>query len=52
MVALFVNFGAKGLFGGGKFVHDIDGNPNSPQEDKLFFPKLYELYNLYILVDF
>ena len=34
-----------------KFVCDIIKNPNSPQADKLFFPNLYKLYNLYIIMD-
>jgi hypothetical protein len=43
MAALFGNFGTKSLFGGGKFIHSIYGNPNSLQADKLFFPNLYKL---------
>jgi hypothetical protein len=30
MAALFGSFGAKSLFGGGKLVCNIYGNPNSP----------------------
>jgi hypothetical protein len=48
-------FGVLGpsLLGGGKFVHNnIYGNPNSPQADKFFFPNLYKLHYLYILMDF
>jgi hypothetical protein len=37
MAALFVSFGAKSLSGGGKLVHNIYGNPNSPRADKQFF---------------
>jgi hypothetical protein len=36
----------------GKLVHNIYGNPNSPQVDKIFFLNLYKVYNLYILMDF
>jgi hypothetical protein len=39
MATPFVNFGAESLTSGEKFVHDIRGNPNSLQVDKLFFPK-------------
>jgi hypothetical protein len=35
MAALFGSFGAKSLYGGGKLVSNIYGNPNSPQADKL-----------------
>jgi hypothetical protein len=52
MVALFGSFGAKSLSDGGKLVHNIYGNPNSPQVNKLFFLNLYKVYNLYILMDF
>ena len=51
MAALFGTFDAKSLFSGGKLVHNINGNPNSPWEDKLFFLNLYKVYNLYILMD-
>jgi hypothetical protein len=34
------------LISGKKFVHEFHG------EDKLFFPNLYKLQNLYILMDF
>jgi hypothetical protein len=50
--SIFVSFGAKSLFSGGKFVHDIYGNPNSPQEDKFFFQNLYKFHNLYISIVF
>jgi hypothetical protein len=30
MVTLLVNFGTMSLSDGGKFVHNINGNPNSP----------------------
>jgi hypothetical protein len=52
MVILFGSFGAKNLFDGGKFVRNINGNPNSPHVDKLFFPNLYKAHILYILMDF
>jgi hypothetical protein len=52
MAILFVSFGAKSLASGQKFVHDINENPNSFQEEKLFFPNLYKLHNLYILMNF
>jgi hypothetical protein len=52
MATLFESFGTKSLFGGGKFVYNINGNPNSPQANKLFFPNLYKFENLYILMDF
>jgi hypothetical protein len=41
IAALVVRFGTKGLFSGGNFVQDKNGNPNSLQEDNFFlFPKL------------
>ena len=43
---------AKSLSNGGNFVHNINGNPNSSWENKLFFLNLYKLQNLYILMDF
>jgi hypothetical protein len=49
MVAFFMNFGAKNLCGGRKFVHNIYGNPNSLEIDNFFFPNVYKLHNLYIL---
>jgi hypothetical protein len=52
MTTLFVSFGAKSLSNGAKFIQDENGNPNSPQEDKLSFPNLYKLHNLYFLMDF
>jgi hypothetical protein len=52
MAIILVSFGAKSLFGGGKFVYNIYGNPNCPQVDKLFFPNLYKLHSLYILIGF
>jgi hypothetical protein len=51
MAALFGSFGVKSLSTVGKFVHNIYGNPNSPQADKLSFLNLYKVYNLYILMD-
>jgi hypothetical protein len=42
MAALFVSFGAKSLANGGKFVHDINGNPKLSQEYKIFFSNLYK----------
>jgi hypothetical protein len=29
ITTLFVRFGTKSLFGGGKFIHNINENPNS-----------------------
>jgi hypothetical protein len=52
MAILFENFGVETLSDGGKFVRNIYGNPNFPRVDKLFFPNLYKIYNLYILMDF
>jgi hypothetical protein len=52
MEALFMSFGPKNMAGGWKFVHNIIENPNFSWEDKLFFPNLYKLHNLYILMDF
>jgi hypothetical protein len=52
MTALYVSFDTKSLFGEGKFVHNIYGNPNSSRADKILFPNLYKLHNLYILMDF
>jgi hypothetical protein len=46
MTTLFGSFGAKSLFGGGKLVHNIYGNPNSPRADKLFFLNLFKVYKL------
>jgi hypothetical protein len=40
MATLFVGYDTKCLFGGGKLVHNINGNPNSTQENNLFFPNL------------
>jgi hypothetical protein len=37
---LFVSFGAKSMAYEQKFVDNIIRNPNSPQENKLFFPNL------------
>jgi hypothetical protein len=34
---------------GREFVYKLNKIPNSPQENKLFFPNLYKLHNLYIL---
>jgi hypothetical protein len=44
MTSLFGSFGGKSLFGAGKFVHNMNGNPNSPQADKIFFPNLEALH--------
>ena len=52
MGAFFVSFGTKILSCGDKFIQDKIGNPNSLWMNKPFFPKLYKLYNLYILMDF
>jgi hypothetical protein len=52
MAALFVSFGGKCLSDGRIFVQDIYGKPNSPWANKILFPNLYKLYNLYILMDF
>jgi hypothetical protein len=49
---LLWGFGTMSLFGGGKIVQDKNGNPNPPQENKLFFPNLNKLHNLHILMDF
>jgi hypothetical protein len=51
MATFFVGFGAKSLSTTGKFVQEKNGNQNSPQVDKLFFPNLYKLCNLYVLMD-
>jgi hypothetical protein len=48
----FCKFDVKCFSGGEEFVHNIYGNPNSHQEDKLFFPNLYKLHNFHILMDF
>jgi hypothetical protein len=53
MTATFVNFGVKSLTGGGAFVQDENGNLNFPQWHKFsFFSNMYNLQNLYILMDF
>jgi hypothetical protein len=52
MATLFVNFGAKSLVHGQIFVYNFNGNPNALQDNKLFFPNLYKLYNLCILMNF
>ena len=52
MAILFVSFGAKSLSSGGKFVRKISKNQNCAQKDKLFFPNLCKLQNLYILMEF
>jgi hypothetical protein len=52
MAILFRSFGIKSLSDGGKLVRNIYGNPNSPRANKPFFPNLYKVYNLYILMDF
>jgi hypothetical protein len=36
----------------GKSLYNINGNPNSPQDDKLFIPNLCKLHNPHILMDF
>jgi hypothetical protein len=46
------SFGTKSLSSGKKLIRNNYGNPNSPRADKLFFSKLYKVYNLYILMDF
>ena len=51
MAPLFESFGSKSFFWQKKLVSIIYGAPNSTQVDKLFFPNLYMVYNLYILVD-
>jgi hypothetical protein len=48
----FGSFGAKNLSDGRKFLCNINGNPNAPQANKLFFPNLHKVHNLYILIDF
>jgi hypothetical protein len=35
-----------------KYVHNVNENPNSPLADKIFFPNLKKVHNLYILMDF
>lgn len=45
VVALFASFDAKSLYNGRKFIEDKNGNPNSPQTNKLFFPNSYKLHN-------
>jgi hypothetical protein len=52
MAPLLVNFASKNLFSVGKFVHNFNGDSNSPRADKLFFPNLYKSHNLYILLNF
>jgi hypothetical protein len=52
MATLLKSFGTKSLSGGGILICNIYRNPNSPQTDKLLFPNLYKVYNLYILMDF
>ena len=42
----FVNFDAKSLV----CVQILSTIPNPPQENKLFFPNLYKVQNLYILL--
>jgi hypothetical protein len=34
---IFVSFGARKLYSGGKFIQNKNGNPNSPQEVYFFF---------------
>jgi hypothetical protein len=48
-VVFFVNFGAKILADGRKFVQDENGITNSPQPNKFICPNLSKLHNLYIL---
>jgi hypothetical protein len=50
MATLFGHFYAKSLFGERKLVHNIYGNPNSPQADKLFFPNLYKACQYHFLI--
>jgi hypothetical protein len=53
MATPFVSFDAKSLANGQRFVHNINGNSNSLEEDKIFFPNLYKsIHNLYVLMDF
>ena len=52
MAILFISFGANILASVQKFVHNINENPILLQEEKLFFPNLYKLHKLYILMDF
>jgi hypothetical protein len=49
LASLFVNFGAKSFYSGGKFVKDKNG---TPQEENFVFSNLYKLHNLCILMDF
>jgi hypothetical protein len=42
----FVSFGAKSLV----CMQILSTIPNPPQEAKLFFPNLYKVHNLYILL--
>jgi hypothetical protein len=51
MAVLLGNFGAKNFSGGGKVLSNIYENPNSPRTNKFFFPNLYKLHYLYILMD-
>jgi hypothetical protein len=51
MIVFFGSFGVKSLSCRGKFVNNINGNPHSPQVDKIFFPNFYKIQNLYILMD-
>jgi hypothetical protein len=44
IAAFFVGLGAKSLFGGGKFVHNIYEIPNSPRADKQFFIKIFKIW--------
>jgi hypothetical protein len=48
----FCEFWHQSLSGGKKFIYNIYGNPNCARLDKLFFPNLYKLYNMSILMDF
>jgi hypothetical protein len=48
----FVRFGSKNLAIVQNFIHNFSGNPNSPQENKPFFPNIYKLHNLYLLMNF
>jgi hypothetical protein len=52
MTTHFVSFGTKSLSSGGKFVHNIYVNPNSPWADKFFYPNLYKIHNLNTLWTF
>jgi hypothetical protein len=52
MLALFGSFGIQSISNGGKSIRNVYGNPNFLRGNKLFFPSLYRVHNLYILMDF